>query len=252
MPQPSIIIDSTLNELVQLRNTGGLSDIVSGAPPFPLTAQGTDIISHFAMDVMKPPQRLMERTEKWTAEEVVRQYKNGDFGENMMEGYDKSSNRFRIKVKPTDIDDNWRFECKLVPDLLRDKNMNMGIASQGIQSGIFSRKTAMDVTQMVKDPQQEIENINSEQAEGVLNIGAVDKLISYIEEFSKSHEPRDLRRVQVATDALAQLTQPKGKGAPNVDGVPKSIQSGATASATNAPPEVPVPPEVREAMRGIQ
>ncbi len=166
-PTGSEIVNST-NIVQGLEGIGGFSAVAYGVVNQALPAQGIDILSKSTSDIVKPFKQGVESDIKWLAEEIVRQFKNGDFGEYEFEGYDKSANRFKTKVKPDDIDVNWKFECELVPDLLRDKATNIGNAELAVKSGLMSKQTARDEFALVTDTDLEAEKIAKEQVEGIV------------------------------------------------------------------------------------
>lgn len=261
-------IDSSLQAWIGLENMGGLSPIAHGLGPVPDTAQATDIVFRATMDALKAFRMGVEKDLVWYAEESVRQYKNGDFDEYELEGYDKGNNRFRVNIKPDQIDDKWRFRCVLIPDELREKATKMGIADQAVKGGFMSVESASDQFQIVENPsleQQKIDRDNArklipelalyEMSEAKLEDLGIVKANDREREKAKAVIENVLIRTKIARMLQESMGASQMPKSPNVEGVPRSMPPSAETSNTGrmantartARPAVPGP--VKEAAR---
>jgi hypothetical protein len=231
------------NSVLGLLGIGGMNAVAFGRINQTLPAQGIDILSHAALANEMPYKKGVEEDFEWLAGEVVRQYKNGDFGDYEFEGYDKSNNSFYAKVKPKDINENWHFACQLVPDLLRDKIQMINAAAMAIKSGILSKSTAREDFQIVLDPDAEEKKVDREEAKAIT--GPVESLLAMVEDYASSIrkgkvDPSVPFLLTYAYQKLNQITQP-----PQPMGQMPQMQPGNQRVAQNqngiAPPSVPQP-----------
>ena len=229
---------------------GGLSPVAWGQINQALPAQGIDILTHSTMDAIKPFKQGMELDYVWWASEIVRQFKNGDFKEYEIEGRDSSDNPFKVKVKPDKIDKNWKFQCELVPDLLRDKAANLAWVLSAIKGGMLSMESGRDMAQLVTDTDLESQKIAKEQADAVFNIGQVEAVIAKIKDYGKKPTMEDYFLLKYMMNQLGKAisppqppTNPGGNGSMpvketnNVMAIPEQIRQAAMASmGANQPP----------------
>ncbi len=199
-----------------LLGIGGMNPVAFGRINQALPAQGIDILSNAALANEKAFKAGIEGDFIWLAGEVIRQFKMGDFGEQEFEGYDKSNNPFHVKVKPKDINDNWHFACQLVPDLIRDKATNASVASQMVRDGLLSRQTARDQFQLVTDTDLEETKVAKERALALFGIGELEALLSYVDDFVKTKDPKTLFILKHAYDnlimSMGKTQEPAGNG----------------------------------------
>uniref|UniRef100_A0A6M3K5G3 Uncharacterized protein n=1 Tax=viral metagenome TaxID=1070528 RepID=A0A6M3K5G3_9ZZZZ len=198
--------------LLGLLGIGGLNPVAFGRINQALPAQGIDILSHAAMANERAFKAGLEGDFVWLASEAVRQYKLGDFDEREIRGYDSSSNPFIIKVSPKKIDDNWRFVCKIEPDLLRDKVAMLNAAVMAIKSGILSKRTARDEYQIVTDTDLEEGKVAQEQFRELSGMGMLEGLLNYIKDYQKTKSPETLFLINHAYTNLMRLTAQGGNG----------------------------------------
>ena len=114
-----------------------------------------------ALEFLNPFKKCIEDTFVWLAEDSIKQYKDGGFGEVEVEGKDNRRLKFNEKIKPGDVEEK-RFECSLVPDRLRDEAIELGLAIQKVEKGLSSRKTAMTKHNIVEDPDHEMDLMEQE------------------------------------------------------------------------------------------
>ncbi len=223
---------------------GGLTSLTHGMGPYPDTAQGTDIIAHKDLEKMNPFKLGIESDYVWWAEEIVRQYKNGDFDDYEIEGLDGANNPFKAKIKSDKIDTNWKFKCELIPDLLRDKAANLNWVTSAIKSGLISTETARDQAQIVIDTDLESQKVAREQARSVLNIGPVEAVLAMVDDHIKSPTPQSRFILQYA---MQKLVETMGGGEQAQPGA-----SAETASTGQGDSAVAVPDNVRQAAEAQQ
>lgn len=239
------------NSILGLEGIGGMNPVAFGRINTALPAQGIDILSHAALAIEMPFKKGVEDDIVWLAGEAVRQYKNGNFSEYEFEGYDKSNNSFYAKVKPKDINENWRFACELIPDLLRDKIAMLNAATTAVKSGLLSAQTARDQFQLVVDTDLEEQKVAKEKARAVFGIGEIEALMAYVEDYAKTKDPKTLFILNHAYKNLMQATMPQQPQAPAGGNIPAGgAAPGNRMTARRAQPTVPN--EVMQAARRQQ
>jgi len=250
-------IDLAMAQVGNMRVSGsGMGPVAYGLPPYPDTAQGTDIINHNILDAIKPFKQLIEQDRVWQAEEFIRQYKHGKFKGQEFEGYDYHGKRFKAKVKPSDIDDNWHFGCELVLDLVRDENLHVGMAIQEVKTGLLSKQTALDKHNLVADPDLEMKRIDQEQGREMFEMPAIENLMALIDDYIKDKSPEARFKLQSAWEILQRIRMQAqmqvqgnngGGGGQNIPGQSRPMNPQAAAGAMNQTGQIP--PQVVEAAR---
>lgn len=234
------------------QSKGGFSSVAYGQPPFPTTAQGTDILSHATMDLIKPFKQGVEKDLAWLATMGVRLYKLGNFDEQTFHGCDDKNNPFEARVSPDKVTEK-PFKCTLVLDLIRDRVAEVGMAQTMIQTGI-SQQTAWDVSGLVEDTDAEYEKAAREHARGLFGIGELEAITELVEDYAKTKDPSKLFILGYAWNALQQAAQ-MGMSA-GQPGNPQPGPGGQTPQATVRGPMSgqarPVPDEVKQAVRGTR
>lgn len=251
IPPTGTDIGASISIMQRMLEMGGSASLSLGLPPYPETARATDIIAHIDLQKINPFKLGVESDIKWWAEEIVRQFKNGDFKEYEIEGRDESNNPYNVKVKPDKIDDNWRFQCELIPDLLRDKAANLAWIGEAMKLGLIGVETGRDQSQIVVNTDLESEKIAREQARAVFGIGKMEAFMAFVKDYAKDPTPQNRFLLAFAFKNLQEaLTpqQPQGPQRPaqieqNAAAVPDDIRQAAqrqipqTATAQGAPPQ---------------
>jgi len=165
---------------------GGMAPIAFGQNNQAIPAAGIDMLTDSARQTLKPYKKNIEMCFAWLAEEIVRQYKNGDYKANVFEGDDKSGKRFHAEIEPKDIEDNWHFQCELKLNLLRDEVGKMGLAVQSTKAGILSKQTAREKYADVDDTNLEQGIIDREDAELITQKKAWDMARALFEDGDKT------------------------------------------------------------------
>lgn len=144
----------------------------SGALVAEMRAIGSDFINPF--------RKTVEEDFIWIAEEVVRQFKNGEYDKVSLEGRGRKREKFYIDLEPKDVEEK-RFECNLVADRLRDEIQELGAAIQKVSYGLSSRRTAMLKHNIVEDPDKE-QDIMDEEVAAQDPVFRYDKLAKYFKD----------------------------------------------------------------------
>jgi len=207
-----------------LLSKGGHTPVAFGQINQALPAAGINLLTRASLDNIKPPQRAMEDAFAWLAQECVSQYKSGDFPKMEIQGMDGSSRRFKVDVKPKDIDDGWNFEAKLLPEMPQDDVANVGMAVQTTQAGILSKETARDKWNLVDDTDLEQRKLDREKAYEVAAI-TMRRVAAALQ------EDGDTEGAQFILDAIE--TQ-GGRAEKGVASQPGSVQPQRPSSITAA------------------
>jgi len=226
---------------------GGMNDISFGTLDKALPAQGIDILSHAAMANEKPFLFGMQSDYEWLAGEATRQYKMGNFKEQEFQGIDKSQNPFIATIKPKQIDDTWKFKCRLVPDIIRDKSAMIQIARMATEGDkpIMSMQTALDQLQIVLDPDSEMEKISRERADAVFGIGVVEAFVSKVKDYAKDTgiKMTDKQAKRFVIDfafknMMTSMQSQQSQGSPQQNPANKSSQITASNAEGRIPPPI--------------
>lgn len=175
---------------------GGIAPIALGTQNQSMTASGTSMLIHAAMGRLKPVRHLLEDFYEWVAREAVSQFANNDFGDMKLEGVDKSGQEFSVELSKKDLDPNWRFRCKIKPDLPQDEQLDIAMATQLIEAGL-SPQTAWDKFDIVEDPDLEMEKAARFRAEQFANLDEWEMV-------KKLHDDRQHERAEILTQKLLQ------------------------------------------------
>ena len=251
-PPQGTEIGEAMGQTIAMRSAGsGLGPVAYGQPPYPSTAQGTDIINHNILDAIKPFKKLIQDSRVWQAEELIRQLKLGGFDNQDFTGYDFRGKRFDSNIKAKDIDDNWHFECELAIDLVRDENLHVGMAATEVKTGLLSKQTARDRHNLVDDPDHEQDIIDRETAS---EVGELALLKTAKELWEDGTEFGKLQASMIFMKIMGAQQQQQPEGQPGAGAQPGVIAPEATAGAARtartAQPSIPKP--VVEAARRSQ
>lgn len=121
-----------------------------------------DILTKNALEFSSPFFGCVEEDYKWIAEEVVRQFKNGQYGKISVEGRDRKRAKFYVDLEPKDVEEK-HFDCELVADKLRDEIAELGAAIEEVSYDLNSRKGAMLKHNIVADPDRTFDEIAQEK-----------------------------------------------------------------------------------------
>lgn len=237
-------IDESYGLVATLASKGGLSDIAYGVSQGTITAQGTAILSHAALETITPFKQGVEEDERWIHQELIRQYKAQKYGELKVEGYDRTAKKFSANIKPDDIDTKWRFECELIPDIIRDEQINMGMAVEAVKSGLLSKQTAREKYHLVDDTDFENDIQWRERGEEDAEIGSWIAAAKMAQDGNYIGAQIMVNRLRAK--AMQGQQQPQGQmiGAGAQPG-----QMSPKLAASNVQPRLSVPPDIRQAAR---
>jgi len=156
-----------LSTLMGFESQGGIAPIALGEINQALPAAGINILTNSALKKITPRKRTIERAMQWAAMELIRQYKNGHYGDMTLQGTDSLNYDFTIKAKPSDLIDDRIIHCSVNPKMPQDELQNAGIAAQ-LASGpnpVLSRQTVQDKYLNILDTDAEMARIRVEQGE---------------------------------------------------------------------------------------
>ncbi len=211
----------------QRLDIGGVPNLGEAISP----AAGLNIKRHDILEKVQPYQRLMERVYTWIAHELVSQYKSGDFGEMEIQGIDGSNRKFKMNVKPNDIDDSWNFEAKLISDIPQDTMANVGMAVQLHETGLMSDQSLRDKFLNVDDTDREQETLDREKAYTVAAI-QMRRVAAALK------EDGDLEGAQYILDAIEEMRTAQKPGVASQPGITSPMRPSAdTTAVTPQPPQ---------------
>lgn len=149
-----------------------------------------------ALEFINPFVERVESTLIWVAEEGVRQFKDGNYGEAKLAGVDSKKAFFETALKPSDVVDKF-FRCELVSDRLRDEAQELAAAIQKVSYGLTSRRTARIQHNIVPDPDKENDRIDEEKAK--------DDPLFYYDNIAKYYRDKDDEGMALAYESISRL-----------------------------------------------
>ena len=162
-PPSNEVVDQFLSRITGMKEPSLLDPaifrLVAGGGNASLAAE----LRATTAEVVNPFRQCVEASLVWLAEESVRQFKNGDFGEIKLTGRDYQRKTFITDIYPKDIEEHY-FECHLVPDRLRDEIQELGAAVTEVDKGLNSRRGARVKHNIVNDPDETQDQIDEELA----------------------------------------------------------------------------------------
>lgn len=162
-PPSNEVVDQFLTRIRTMDIIGSIDPIAFGQ----MTRSGSGALAAelraAALEFINPFRECVEEDFIWIAEEVVKQFKDGEYDKISVEGRDNKRQKFYIDLEPTDVEEK-RFDCNLVADRLRDEIQELGAAIQKISYGLSSRRTAMLKHNIVEDPDREQDIMDEEVA----------------------------------------------------------------------------------------
>ncbi len=150
-----------------------------GRSPANITAQGTAMLMQAAMAVMQDYKRAMERADKWEANELIRQFKDGDFKDIKLQGMDGKRKDFAIDVNAVDLVTDRRIKSELLLNTPQDEMQKVDVGAKLKQLGWISDQTGMDKYAGVPDPDSERERMSYERIAEIVGL-------DYIEAFAEA------------------------------------------------------------------
>lgn len=179
-PPGNEVVDQFLTRIRGMDIIGSIDPIAFGQ----MTRSGSGALAAelraAALEFINPFRECVEEDFIWIAEEVVRQFKNGEFEKISVEGRDRKREKFYIDLSPKDVEEK-RFDCNLVADRLRDEIQELGAAVQKVSYGLSSRRTAMLKHNIVEDPDRE-QDIMDEEVAAQDPVFRYDKLAKYFKD----------------------------------------------------------------------
>ncbi len=139
-------------------------EIFFGKAPATITAQGTAMLIHSAMGVLKDGKKAMEQADAWEANELIRQFKDGKFSEVELQGADGKQKQFDVSVSTKKLVTNRDIVSELLLDIPQDEMAKVDIGAKLKSLRWISDQTGMDKFAGVADPDSEQERIALEAA----------------------------------------------------------------------------------------
>ncbi len=212
-------------------------DVFYGQSPGAITAQGTAMLIHAAMASIKDGKTAMERMYSWLADEVVRQYKEGDFKDTQLQGTDSKEKPFSIKGQRDSLITDRRFVAELKVDTPQDEMTLSGMLHQYYVDGIISKQTYRDKTGQVPDTDAEQEIIDREQAEVIMEVKMYKLLKELLDEKDYLGAKAVWQKIQ-QTEAMNQPqppVQPRPGGGAPAPGIPGGMTPAARMPMPTSP-----------------
>ncbi len=164
-PQSSNELPRLSAEFDARTTDGSAPPIIYGRMESQMTAQGTAMLIHAGMGVLKTGTNAMSQAYTWLANEIVSQYKEGDFDNAQVQGADGKGKQFSTTVKKELLVTDRRIVVKVNVEVPQDNLQNADIASRLVDKKLSSRQTVMDKWLHIQDVDGELDVINREEAE---------------------------------------------------------------------------------------
>ncbi len=145
-------------------------EILFGRAPATITAQGTAMLIHSAMGVLKDGKRAMEQADAWEANELIRQMKEGKFSEVELQGVDGKQKQFDVSVSAESLITNRDIVSELLLDIPQDEMAKIDMGAKLKQLRWISDQTGMDKFAGVADPDSEQQRIALEAASQLMGL----------------------------------------------------------------------------------
>jgi hypothetical protein len=172
----------------------------------------------------KPFKRVIEQSYAWEAKEIVSQFKYGGFEGLKVEGVDGGKHRFKVEVKPEDINDEWSFSCNLIMDNVIDKMSRAGTAIELYKTGLESKQRIRDEDLGIEDPDAEQEIIDREETNADPIIKLRRQIAAFIEDGDKETAAFLIQRLN---QLEFQMQPQEAGGTGGQPGVPQPVRPTA-------------------------
>mgnify|MGYP001577739526 CR=1 FL=1 len=212
-----------------------LDPVVSGRLDQGGSGNYANTLIQASLEFMNFSRVCIEEAFKWRANECSRQFVFRKFPEIEVRGLNrKRGERFHTKLKASDVVES-RFECKLVPDKLRNKIQEIGAALEVVRGDLMSPGTAMTEFNLVQNPDKELEKIAMSKAARLAQIDPVYhnmEMAKFYKDKKGSEETGDITSEQMAGY----------HGALVLIAINETIQKAAGLGMTGEPPPGQPPP----------
>lgn len=151
-----------LNWVMGKEREGGVPPILHGDSERMQTLGGLNLLNHNALMTLKPRKKGMEQEYTWTAKEFLNQYINGKFKEMEVSGFDSRQKQYALSTSPDKLDPKQRVMAEFMLNLPMDEYQNAGIVASLVESGIYTKKRAMNKLG-VEDAEAELEQLAIEK-----------------------------------------------------------------------------------------
>ena len=229
-------------------------DLQQSALPYPLAYGGPQapeagIALSIRLDqtrsVYNPRTEAGARAYTWLCEELLAQFATKGTKTSEVQGYQADGSYFRVKVKPVDIDIDWRVSVKVEPRLPRDEVAEIQMALAATQRRgpddipLVSKHTARESYLKLRDPDAEEDKSLIEMAKGMPPIIAAQTAAAL------QRAGEDELAEQVAALLQAGPAAPPRGGGPGVPPTGPPTGPPPAGPAGQQPGQPPVPPEVQ-------
>lgn len=211
---------------------GGAAPISYGQINQALPYGGISLLTDSAMQRIKPAHQACERAFEWIANEIVTQFKSGDFGEVTLKGSLGSHRAYEVKLTPEKIDDEWPFKCKINLSLPKDEQIEIAVATQETTTGLLSKRESREKHQLTTDLDRTEMLILDERLDEVQGIG-LRRYARWLAEVEGDQDAAD-EVMEIIQERAAQRNQERGVAVQPGIPIPAPPMAGQ-ASRTQAP-----------------
>ncbi len=231
---PTVSIEEVFHLLAEVNrqiSMGGIAPIALGFTEEAQTASGTALLTEAAKQSLAAFKQNMESQFKWLADEIVWQYKTGEFGETDLEGYEWNGNKFEVHVSPANINGNEHFDAEINLNLKRDELSEMALVKEGMRLGIFSRRGGME--RFNDDPDLVQAQIEEEQVSDMLGLPIWNTFENLSTEEENGHKVFSAKKAEenklfllILLNKINAMSAPPGGGSsqPTLSGAKPTLQ----------------------------
>uniref|UniRef100_A0A6M3IN61 Portal protein n=1 Tax=viral metagenome TaxID=1070528 RepID=A0A6M3IN61_9ZZZZ len=238
--QPQMSRDAEIldNEISRELSVGGMAPVAFGQIDQSLPFGGISLLTDSALQRLAVAQGAVEQAFAHVAGEIVSQFKTGDFGQVTLKGLETSNKAYEIKVASKDIDDSWRFQCRLIPDLPQNEQIIAAVATQMKTGRLMSTRDIQEKYQLVEDFDLTEERMDIEDADAISGWKLRRMIRAVLEDTNSSEDAVDMARELL--DHLAEQkgarTQAAQGGQAVQPGIPIPAPPMAAAASSAQPP----------------
>jgi hypothetical protein len=210
-----------LNEVQGMLNTGGVPPVLMGNAAGTNTVGGLNILSHQAMTIVKPRNKLVEDAFSWLAKELVQQYVDGEYEGIHFEGLDGRNHEYAVDIAKEKLVTDAPIKAENKLNLPQDEMTMAGVVGAMTEANVWSQQRAMD-KMGVEDPDAEKQIIAREKGEAAMPLALYALRDGLIKDDPKNPHIWVVQKAiqqmeqQAMQNVAGATTQP---GVPNVSGV---------------------------------
>lgn len=253
-----------LQMILQEINNATLSNIAYGNFDSSIPVGTTNMLMSATQSQMKRTQSGVEEAMAWIVNEAMSQYRSGDFESVEVTGLqysNKGQQMLRFSLDRSKIDENWRFKCRLIPDLPQDETQNLNSAVVATKNELVSKKYAQDKWLNIEDTDQMADQIALEKADTNPIVQLTKQLEALTRDDLEGNKAAIMSMLMMLNKSMADMQaqlmgggQMGGPGQPGAQGGQQPMMPGNGAQldrgAGSQMPGPAVPPEVSQAVSG--